>query len=194
MRNPKETALDPYGQALRDFADGDPSSTIVVHSDLGEHDELPISFFFRDPANFFPGEQNPVCADMFEFEPEPVDTILMMMNGIGPVGTLKGLDRFLRRTSRFLRSGGQILVDSGAAQPQEETADSPRVEFPPRDGDYPGEAWIRLEYGGAIGAPFRELYVDFDTLSDRADQVGWQSEIVRGERDNYSARLTLHRR
>jgi len=40
MRNPKETALDPYGQALRDFADGDPSSTIVVHSDLGEHDDL----------------------------------------------------------------------------------------------------------------------------------------------------------
>lgn len=244
MRNPKETALDPYGQALRDFADGDPSTTIVVHSDLGEHDELPISFFFRDPANFFPGEQemldlctgtvldlgagtgvdtlalqerglavtalevvpaaveimrergvqNPVCADMFEFETEPVDTILMMMNGIGPVGTLKGLDRFLARTSRFLRSGGQILVDSGAAQPQEETADSPHVEFPPRDGDYPGEAWIRLEYGGAIGAPFRELYVDFDTLSDRANQAGWKSEIVRGERDEYSARLTLRRR
>ena len=61
-------------------------------------------------------------------------------------------------------------------------------------GDYPGEAWIRLEYGGAIGAPFRELYVDFDTLSDRADQAGWKNEIVRGERDNYSARLTLHRR
>lgn len=131
MRNPKETALHLHGRALRDFADGDPSTTIVVHSDLGEHDEMPISFFFRDPANFLPGEQemlnlctgtvldlgagtgvdtlalqergltvtavevvpaaveimrergvqNPVCADMFEFETEPVDTILMIMNG-----------------------------------------------------------------------------------------------------------------
>ncbi|HSC69799.1 MAG TPA: methyltransferase domain-containing protein, partial [Candidatus Methylomirabilis sp.] len=51
-------------------------------------------------------------ADIFAFEAEPFDTILLMMNGIGVVGDLAGLDRFLACVGRLLRPDGQILLDS----------------------------------------------------------------------------------
>lgn len=232
--------LAPYGQALRDFDRGDTSATIIMHSDLGEHDDMPVSIFFREPADFFPferaaldlcrgrvldlgagtgvhslalqargfpvtavetvpeaveimrkrGAQDVVQANFLDFEPPVVDTVLMMMNGIGPVGTLDGLDRFLRRAPRFLNSEGQILVDSGAANVREESSDAITIEWPTREGNYIGEAWISLEYRGERGPPFRELYVDSDTLADHTARAGWACEIVLEEGGGYLFRLT----
>ena len=47
LRSP---TYDPY------FA-GDTEATIVVFSDFGEHDEMPVSIFFREPSAFFPFEE-----------------------------------------------------------------------------------------------------------------------------------------
>ena len=40
------------------------------------------------------------------------DTILMLMNGIGIVGTLERLPRFFRQLDKILAPGGQLLCDS----------------------------------------------------------------------------------
>jgi SAM-dependent methyltransferase len=45
-------SMDPYGQALRDFQNGDASATITVHRDDGADNPLPAAVFFRKPAEF----------------------------------------------------------------------------------------------------------------------------------------------
>lgn len=267
-------SLELYGRALRDYHAGDRDAVMLLHSSLGEHDEIPASLFFREPDDFFPfeeaalalargrildagagtgvhalrlerrgldvtaveivaaaaeimrdrGVRRVVEGDMFELDLGRFDTVLMLMNGIGPVGTLVGLERFLERAGRLLRPGGQILVDSGealvrdevvgAARPADTTAARPAdaaaaaassqvpeagrgpeagggLAWPGGGSGYPGEAWIRLEYRGEIGAPFRELYVDAETFARRARGAGWRFEPAYEEGGgSYLARLT----
>jgi len=42
----------PHGMALLDYFHGDTSAKIVVHGDDGETEVVPISVFFRGPAEF----------------------------------------------------------------------------------------------------------------------------------------------
>jgi SAM-dependent methyltransferase len=232
---------EPHARALRDYFDGDTDATLVLHSSLGEHEEFPVSVFFREPEEFFAFERaalalsrgrvldvgagtgvhalylqtrgQDVCAidvlpeavaimqargvhdarlaDIWTFDAGPFDTILMMMNGIGVLGTLQGLNRFLEDVPRLLKRGGQVLLDSGPGRVVGDSGE-PAVELPLGDqGGYYGEAWIELEYRGEKGPPFRELYADSDTLARHAEAAGWECEIVfRDELGGYVARLT----
>ncbi len=50
--------LVPYARALRAFGlDGRTDVSLTVHSDLGEHEPMPVGVFFRDGGNLFPFEQ-----------------------------------------------------------------------------------------------------------------------------------------
>ncbi|KPK60211.1 MAG: hypothetical protein AMS21_09590 [Gemmatimonas sp. SG8_38_2] len=232
----------PHARALQDYFAGDKDATIILHSSAGEHEEIRVGVFFREPDGFFAFELaalelcrgrvldvgagtgvhslylqemgHEVCAvellpeaaeimrargvrnvhakDILDFTAEPFDTILMMMNGIGILGTLDGLDRFLRDVPRLLKPDGQIILDSGPANVTGDS-DNPAVAITfPDDGGYPGEAWIALEYRGQIGPPFRELYADPDTLIEHAAATGWNCEIVfHDDLGGYVARLTL---
>lgn len=232
---------EPHGRALRDFFGGDRGATIIVHSSLGEHEELPVAIFFRAPEEFFPFERAalPLChgrvldvgagtgvhalylqdqgfevcaidvlpeaveimrsagvrdarlSDVWEFEDEPFDTILMMMNGIGILGTLDGLDRFLSEVPRLLRPDGQIVLDSGPARVVGEPGDAAVELALAGDETYQGEAWITLEYKEERAPPFRELYADSETLAQHATAAGFACEVVfRDELGGYVARLS----
>jgi SAM-dependent methyltransferase len=50
-------AMEPYGQSLLDFFNGDISAKFVVHRDDGLTSDLPASVFFRKPSDFSPLEQ-----------------------------------------------------------------------------------------------------------------------------------------
>jgi SAM-dependent methyltransferase len=129
--------------------------------------------------------------DIRELQLPPVDTMLMMMNGIGFVETLDGLDQFLPRAAELLKPRGQLLVDSGQAHLREDSVAVPGLQWPPRAGDYLGEAWVCLEYAGQRGEPFRELYIDFTTLTRHAAAAGWLTEqLVDLGSGSYVARLT----
>jgi len=41
----------PHALSLRDYFAGDTAATIVIHSDLGEHEELPVAGWFRAPSS-----------------------------------------------------------------------------------------------------------------------------------------------
>lgn len=128
-------------------------------------------------------------ADVFRFQAQPFDTILMMMNGIGVVETLQGLDLFLKSMPRLLCEGGQILLDSHDARHEvdpDELAQWESYQIQP----YFGEMTLRLEYKGQIGPSFGWLYVDSDTMTRHAEETGWFCEIVHREEDGaYLARL-----
>ena len=93
----------------------------------------------------------------------PFDTVLMMMHGVGIVGTLDGLVTFLADLHRLVAPGGRVLLDSA----------------PMEDGDELGASCrYVLEYGGRRGAPLDWLFVDEATLTSRARDAGWETTIV----------------
>ncbi len=128
--------------------------------------------------------------DVFSLDTGSFDTIHMLMNGIGPVGTLDGIERLLNTLHRRLRPGGQIIVDSGAPRLRGEPPDPDLVAWPAGRPAYAGEAWVSLEYRGARGGLFRELYVDDATFRERAARAGWSFDVLYWENASYVARLT----
>jgi SAM-dependent methyltransferase len=129
-------------------------------------------------------------ADVFKFQAQPFDTILMMMNGIGVVETLQGLDRFLRSVPRLLSEKGQILLDSHDARHEIDPDELVHWESH-QTQPYFGEVTLRLEYKGQIGPSFGWLYLDSDTLTRYAEKTGWFCKIVHREEDGaYLAQLT----
>ncbi|MBI4735659.1 MAG: methyltransferase domain-containing protein [candidate division NC10 bacterium] len=136
------------------------------------------------------GVKDARCADLFSFEDEPFDTILMMMNGIGVVGDLAGLDRFLGDVQRLLKPDGQILLDSYDPNWTEdiEGAAPPLAGVPA--GRYLGEMRFQLEYKGRNGPPLAWLFVGSKILAERAGKAGWSCEIIwQEEEGHYLARL-----
>jgi SAM-dependent methyltransferase len=120
------------------------------------------------------------CGDIFTFAEERFDTLLILMNGIGLVGTLDSLDQFLRDAPRLMTDGGQILLDSFDPGP----ADVGRPH------GYVGEMCFQLEYRGVRGAYYDFLFLDFETLRRHAEGAGWCCESIWQEDEgHYLARL-----
>lgn len=135
------------------------------------------------------GASSVVHADFRHWWRPGFDTVLMLMNGLGPVGTLAGLDRFLAHAPRFLAPGGQLLVDGAEAAPSPPSRAAMAASWP-ASGEYPGETWIELSHAGRVGRPFRELYIDPETLARHATRAGWRLDIVfEGGDGAYLARL-----
>ncbi|MCG6947714.1 MAG: class I SAM-dependent methyltransferase [Acidobacteria bacterium] len=122
---------------------------------------------------------------------EEFGTILLLMHGIGLVGTLGGLTEFFDRARRHLEDGGQVIFDTadlGLVMPArfEEEIDVWRS-----GGPYPGEVEYRLSYEGFEGEPYRWLFVDPVTLVEWAAAADCHAEIVaRGNRGTFLARIT----
>lgn len=57
------------------------------------------------------GVRNAILQDFWDIR-DSFDTILMLMNGIGIVGTLDQLPRFFKHIDNLLTEGGQLLLDS----------------------------------------------------------------------------------
>ena len=117
------------------------------------------------------------------------DTILMLMNGIGIVGTLERLPEFFKQLDKILASGGQVLCDSSDISYVFETEDG-IIELPD-DMSYYGEHSFQMQYKDTIGEPFDWLYIDADTLKQKAGRSGYAVEVVaEGEHYDYLARIT----
>lgn len=134
------------------------------------------------------GVRNVREQDFFTLE-QQYDTILMLMNGIGIVGTLKRMPEFFRHLDKILAPGGQLLCDSTDISYVFEIEDG-IIEYPDSDGYY-GEISFRMQYKDTIGEPFPWLYVNADTLRQAASENGYTTEIIaKGEHYDYLARIT----
>ena len=117
------------------------------------------------------------------------DTILMLMNGIGIVGTLERMPGFFKLLDKILAPGGQLLCDSSDISYVFETEEG-FIEYPDDDGYY-GELSFQMQYKDTIGEPFPWLYIDADTLRQVAKENGYTSEVVaEGDHYDYLARIT----
>lgn len=134
------------------------------------------------------GIKNVFEQDFFALEGK-YDTILMLMNGIGIVGTMERMPEFFRHIDNILAPGGQVLCDSSDISYAFEDEDG-IIEYPDTVGYY-GELSFRMQYKDTIGEPFDWLYIDADTLKEQAARNGYNVEVVaEGEHYDYLARIT----
>lgn len=126
--------------------------------------------------------------DFFTLEGQ-YDTILMLMNGIGIVGTLERMPEFFRQLDKILTPGGQVLCDSSDISYVFENEEG-MIDIP-NEMDYYGEHSFRMQYKNTIGEPFNWLYIDADTLMQKAGRCRYAAEVVaEGEHYDYLARIT----
>lgn len=122
---------------------------------------------------------------------EKFDTVLMLMNGTGIIGSLENMPVFFERLKNMLAPGGSVLIDSSDL----------RYLFEEEDGslmidladEYYGRLEYQMQYRDVLGEPFDWLYVDFDTLAFYAEENGFEAEMMtQGDHYDYLARLTLN--
>lgn len=117
------------------------------------------------------------------------DTILMLMNGIGIVGTLERLPAFFMQVDQLLAPGGEVLCDSSDICYVFEDEDG-IIDLTGIEGYY-GELTYQMQYKTVKGAPFPWLFIDPETLIEHARANGFNAEVVaRGEHYDYLARIT----
>lgn len=130
------------------------------------------------------------CIDYFDLKNEQYDTILLMMNGIGIVGTLERLPIFFQQTKSLLAPKGKVLVDSSDIS----------YLFEHEDGsislnlnqNYYGEVKYQMQYKENFGDWFDWLYVDFETFSNLAQQNGFIAQkVFEDNNHHYLAELKL---
>ena len=121
---------------------------------------------------------------------EKFDTILMLMNGTGIIGRLENMPAFFERLKSLLNENGSVLIDSSDLNYLYEEEDgSFMIDLA---GEYYGLVDYQMKYKNILGEPFDWLYVDFETLSDYAEDNGFKAELVHeGEHYDYLARLTF---
>jgi SAM-dependent methyltransferase len=138
------------------------------------------------------GVRDARTADVFTFSDEaPFDTLLLMMNGIGVVGSLERLEGFFARARALLRPHGQILFDSTDLRCSENPDVLRGVAARTEGGRYFGEVTYELGYEGLRGAPYGWLYVDPETVREHARRSGFHDQILFEDEDRqYLVRLT----
>lgn len=121
---------------------------------------------------------------------EKFDTVLMLMNGTGIIGTLDNMPAFFGRMKQLLAQGGCILIDSSDLRYLYEEEDgSLMIDLA---DDYYGLLDYQMEYKDILGEPFDWLYVDFDTLAFYAEENGFNAELIaEGAHYDYLAKLTI---
>lgn len=130
------------------------------------------------------GVTNPILGDYRKHQGK-YDTLLLMMNGIGIIGTLEAFPAFLKTCKSLLNPGGQILFDSSDISYLYEDG----LMKPDR---YYGEVKFQYEYKGEKGDWFDWVYIDQSTLMKMAEKEGCQVEILTtDENDQYLAQITF---
>lgn len=136
------------------------------------------------------GVRQVVHADIGQLGSQQFDTILMLMNGIGLVGDLAGLDSFLQRIKKNLKPGGRVIADSSDIS----------YMFYDEDGylclnlndKYHGIVNYQMSYKGLYGAPFNWLFIDYPLLEEYAQDNGFECRLVEeDEHFHYLVELQL---
>ena len=130
------------------------------------------------------GVNKVINADILSFADGRYDTLLLLMNGIGLVGSVSELRLILGKFKTLLLPGGQLIFDSSDISYLYDDISLPH-------GKYFGEIAYQYEYRSNFGEWFNWLYIDSTLLNEVATEEGWKMELLLDdEMDQYLARLT----
>ena len=131
------------------------------------------------------GVANIYNQDVFNFNDERYDTLLLLMNGIGLTANLSGFQKFLQHVKQMLQPGGQLLLDSSDVSYLYDGTVG-------LSGNYFGEIDYQYQYKKLKTDWFTWLYVDQATLQHIAYDAGYKAEfLMEDENAQYLVRLTL---
>ncbi|NDK56017.1 class I SAM-dependent methyltransferase [Pontibacter fetidus] len=136
------------------------------------------------------GIENVLLGDVKELNDQKYDTLLMLMNGIGIVGDLFGLYKFLVHAKTILNPGGQILLESSDILYMYEQEDgSVLLDL---NAGYYGEVEYKMKYKTHESDTFKWLFIDAGLLEQYAEEHGFTMEVLyEGENGNFLAKLVL---
>ena len=137
------------------------------------------------------GVRNVVCGDIFDFDRGTYDTLLLLLHGIGMVGDLQGLARFLNHIRGPTRPGGVLLLDSLDVRCSTGPVNLAYQERNRKQNRYIGEIRMAFEYKGRAGPMLSWLQVDPDMMHEVAIETGGTCEILHQDPwGDYLARLS----
>ncbi len=136
------------------------------------------------------GVTEPLVESIFSLAGRQFDTILMLMNGFGLVGTLAGADSFFEHARDLLSPTGQILCDSLDVR---RTTNPTHLAYQGanlRSGRPAGQMRFSIEYQARRGEAFDWLHLDFAALRDISNRHGLSAELLAHEESGrYLSRL-----
>lgn len=133
------------------------------------------------------GLPHPIHESIFNYSDSTYDTLFLMMNGIGLVGDLHGLNLFLQHSKTLLKPGGQIILDSSDISYLYEDG---KISKPANR--YEGIIQYQMSFREIYGDPFYWLYLDYPKLAKQARYWGYKTELLmEGPHFEYLARLSL---
>jgi len=132
------------------------------------------------------GVNDAIVDDIYQYNNQQYDTLLLLMNGIGLAGTIPTLKELLLHLKTMLAQGGQLLFDSS------DVAYIYEGKLP--ETGYHGEIKYQYEYKNQKTEWFNWLYVDEKTLTKIAAETGWDMEVLyEDEYGQYLSRFTLNK-
>lgn len=134
------------------------------------------------------GIKKAVAENMLYFSEGTFDTILLLMNGTGIFQSLQVIDIYLKKLYSLLNAKGQVLIDSTDILYMFDEDEDGGV-YIPAEGYY-GELDYIVHYKGESEDPIKWLYLDFNTLTNAAENNGFKIEKVLQEEDSYLAKIT----
>lgn len=185
----ERTALQHCRGRVLDVGAGAGCHTLALqqmgHSDVTAIDISPLAVQTMCQR----GVRQAVQQDFWDIpEGTTYDTVLMLMNGIGIIGTLKKLPDFFKQIDRILAPGGSVILDSSDICYVFEVEDD-IIEIPSHM-DYYGELTYQMQYKRTKGEEFPWLYIDADLLAEEAEKHGFTAEVVEyGEHYEFLAQI-----
>ncbi|MEK6481537.1 SAM-dependent methyltransferase [Catalinimonas sp. 4WD22] len=175
-------ALEACQGKILDIGAGVGSHAVYLH-EMGKEvhclDQSPLCVAIMKARGLKPVYQQ----SLWESLPHRYDTLLMLMNGIGIVGKIEGLRKFLQMANSLLLSDGQIIFDSSDLS---YLYTDIRQSYNP----YKGEISYQYEYKGMKDQWFSWLYVDPVTMQKIAEEEGWSMRILAEDHnDQYLGKL-----
>ncbi len=127
--------------------------------------------------------------NFFDIEDEKYDTLLFLMNGLGIAGTLSNLEITLLKAKTHLTENGKILCDSSDIKYLYE--DDEGGYWIDLNAGYYGDFKFQMLYESHVSDWFDWLYVDFETLKQSSEKVGFSVELIHEEDQQYLVELTV---
>lgn len=129
-------------------------------------------------------------AEVDKFKPDSFDTILMLGNNFGLLGSAKGAKQILKKLDRITSPEARILA--GTRNPYR-TSNPDHLQYHQwniRRGRMPGQTRLRVRSGKIIGAWFDYLFVSPEEMEELLEGSDWQVErFIGSENAGYFAVL-----
>ena len=124
------------------------------------------------------GLEEIIIGDIMSWNNQRFDTVLMLMNGIGMIGTPAKLDQFLSTLPSLLKPDGFLLCDSIDVGLSDNPTHVAYREANVKAGRAPGQQSFRISFEGESGQSFEWLHLSPEALALHCAKMGLTATVL----------------